>query len=276
MHPLVQVIAINEINRFLAPRCPRGRPRAIKGPDLLNLLEIMCRTSQPWHMLPTNGVSYKTVHRTFIQLERAGIFDRIHKAVVRIYLTQRRPKYHATDTTYTKNVCGRDGLGRNPTDRGRKATKISSITDDLGATLTFTLFPGNRSDQIVLPDTLVGFDVPRGMELFADKGYDSRANRALVCAQGYRERIGRCPNCRSGAKLESRRIDGVADAAIPSDNRYEHCSTCNINWQHDGVSIVNLCWVANEMLKNGHKSRPMWLKRPQTRENSSAPSGAQL
>jgi hypothetical protein len=86
----------------------------------------------------------------------------------------------------------------------------------------------------------------------------------------------RCPNCRSGAKLESRRIDGVAGAAIPGDNRYEHCSTCNTNWQHDGVSIVNLCWVANEMLKNGHKSRPMWLKRPQTRENSSAPSGAQL
>lgn len=114
MHPLVQVIALNEINRFLAPRCPRGRPRAIKGPNLLNLLEIMCRTSQPWHMLPTDGVSYKTVHRTFIQLQRAGIFDRIHKAVVRIYLTRRRPKYHATDTTYIKNVWGPTTCRRTP------------------------------------------------------------------------------------------------------------------------------------------------------------------
>jgi putative transposase len=180
-------------------------------------------------MLPTDGVSYKTVHRTFIQLQRAGIFDRIHKAVVRIYLTRRRPKYHATDTTYIKNVCGRDCLGRNPTDRGRKATKISSITDDLGATLTFTLFPGNRSDQIVLPDTLVGFDVPRGMELFADKGYDSRANRALVCAQGYRERIGKRGQKRGPNARRKRVIIEHSYAHLKQfrhlRNRYDHLAT---------------------------------------------------
>jgi len=191
LHPVVRIIALNEMYNFLAPKSARGRPRTTTATELLDALETMCRISQPWWRVRAGSASYKTIHRTFMQMHRVGVFDRIHKQTTRVYLSRRRPKYHATDTTYIKNICGRDCIGRNPTDRGRNATKISSITDDLGVTLTFTLFPGNRSDQIVLPATLTGFDVPPGMELFADKGYDSRANRALVCLHGYRDRIGR-------------------------------------------------------------------------------------
>jgi len=73
----------------------------------------------------------------------------------------------------------------------------------------------------------------------------------------------RCPNCQSGIKMESRIMETLPSAEIPGDNRYEHCVQCNTDWEHDGVSIINLCWVANDMLKNGHGSRPAWLKRVQ-------------
>jgi len=49
---------------------------------------------------------------------------------------RRRSRYRArtvaVDTSFVKNVHGRDVLGRNPTDRGRNATKVSMLTDARG------------------------------------------------------------------------------------------------------------------------------------------------
>ena len=92
-------------------------------------------------------------------------------------------------TSYIKNVLGGDVIGRNHTDRGRLATKLSAITDDLGVVLRFELFPGNRSGQKVLPQTIGPYRPPAGMEFYADKGYDSRANRSFVRRLGYRDNI---------------------------------------------------------------------------------------
>jgi hypothetical protein len=64
-------------------------------------------------------------------------------------------------------------------------------------------------------------------------------------------------------KMESRIMETSPSAEIPGDNRYDHCVQCNTDLEHDGVSIINLCWVANDMQKNGHGSRPTWLKRVQ-------------
>ena len=47
-------------------------------------------------------------------------------------MQRRKPRYHVTDTSFVKNIYGRDMVGRNPTDRGRNATKISIVTDGFG------------------------------------------------------------------------------------------------------------------------------------------------
>jgi putative transposase len=97
-------------------------------------------------------------------------------------------RIEAIDTSFVKNVYGRDCVGRNPTDRGRKATKLSAIVATDGVPLALAFFPGNVSDQRTVEATIRSRLAPpaqRGTPLYADKGYDSAANRALMRRFGY-------------------------------------------------------------------------------------------
>jgi len=60
------------------------------------------------------------------------------------------------DTPFVKNVHGRDVfiLGRNPTDRGLNATKVSMLTDARGTPLALTFHRANRYDSKTLAHTL--------------------------------------------------------------------------------------------------------------------------
>ena len=111
---------------------------------ILSHLETMCRTSQSWRQLTGGHGKYKTLHRNFMELTRAGVFEDIQRRIVRLYLSRKKSKYHITDTSYVKNVLGKDVVGRNHTDRGRMATKLSTVTDDSGVVLLFALFPWQR------------------------------------------------------------------------------------------------------------------------------------
>ena len=86
---------------------------------------------------------------------------------IRIYTRNRRNsrhkiKKHIIDTTFVcashQNIYGRDCVDLDPTDRGRKATKMSVITDEYGVTLAVKMFPGNRSDCVTIADTFRKLD----------------------------------------------------------------------------------------------------------------------
>ena len=179
-------IAVNTIAEHLEISGKSGRPRIFSPEQLLTLLVHMCKTSQPWSVLHTK---YKTLHRNFRQLTVSGAFLEIQQRISRAYTARRPARHHITDTSYIKNVLGHDVVGRNHTDRGRLASKLSTVTDDIGVVLLFQLFPGNKSDQKVLPETFGEYTPPSNIELFADKGYDSRANRQYICKLGYKDRI---------------------------------------------------------------------------------------
>ena len=57
--------------------------------------------------------------------------------------TSRRGAFHCIDSTFVKNIYGRDCIGRNPTDRGRMATKVSALVDQDGLPLSLRFFPAN-------------------------------------------------------------------------------------------------------------------------------------
>ena len=80
-----------------------------------------------------------------------------------------------------------DGI---PTDRGRRATKLSAIVDDRGIPISLFFCPGNTSDyktvlpscdRILLPKTRT--------PMYADKGYDSKAVRQQLRAYDYIDRV---------------------------------------------------------------------------------------
>lgn len=239
---IVRNISVHQMQTFLAPKSARGRPRAVSAELMWECLEFMCRTSVPWHLLPTTA-NYKTVHRTFIQMQRAGVFRGIFNTIRRVYLARRPPRHLITDTSFIKNIRGRDVIGRNPTDRGRNATKLSSITDDRGITLEFVLVPGNQHDQTVLGATL--HELPtifRGLEMFADKGYDSRRNRGILFTRGFRDRILRRGQHR--AKNASRKRIRVEHSYAHLKqfrhlrNRYDHLATSYCAFVHIAATIL--------------------------------------
>ena len=79
---------------------------------------------------------------------------------------------------------------RNHTDRGRKALKLSVVSDDSGVIIGACCHPGNRPDVVLLDDTIrSAFVRLEALELFADRGYDSRRNRTFCRDSGLKDRI---------------------------------------------------------------------------------------
>ena len=91
-------------------------------------------------------------------------------------------------------------MGANPVDRGKPGTKLHLVCDATGLPLTAAVTAANVNDTTMFAAVLD--DVPavrtpsgrrrtRPIKLHADKGYDSRANRAYLRRRGIRPRIGR-------------------------------------------------------------------------------------
>ncbi len=88
------------------------------------------------------------------------------------------------DTSFVKNVHGCDVLGPNPTDRGRKASKVSLLTDSRGTPLCAVLHRANKNDSLTLKHTLETFQRKvtshaNFSSLLADKGYDAAHCRSV-------------------------------------------------------------------------------------------------
>jgi transposase len=99
-----------------------------------------------------------------------------------VYLKiKHRSSIKIVDTSFIKNVFGRNCIGSNPFDRGRKATKISAVVDHKGIPLSFTFHKGNRNDSRTLFHTLSKcLFLNKGDSIYADKIYDSNHCKDVV------------------------------------------------------------------------------------------------
>jgi hypothetical protein len=77
------------------------------------------------------GASPKTVYHHFNRWSKQRVFKRAFEDLRSKYLTLPR-KALIADCSFVKNIYGRCVVGRNPTDRGRKATKVSLLADERG------------------------------------------------------------------------------------------------------------------------------------------------
>jgi transposase len=129
----------------LLPAKTEGRPRS----NPTEMLDGMCYIlwiGAPWRSL---GSRFSTIHGTFIRWSRARVFEQAYRALLKLdrRTTSRKNRFACIDSTFVKNVYGRDCVGRNPIDRGRNATKVSALVDQDGIPLSLVFFPGNISDQ---------------------------------------------------------------------------------------------------------------------------------
>ena len=171
-----------------------GRPHYDYGIILHRIVAVL-ESGMAWrHLKMLPGPSFGTVHRHFLKWARAGVFQSAYRSLLKLYSRKsRRGEYHCIDTTFVKSFYGRDGVGRNPTDRGRKATKVSAIVNDEGVPLSIAFFAANVSDYSTVQDTLHRLISRPVMHvpLYADKGYDSARVRGALRDAGYLDRVGK-------------------------------------------------------------------------------------
>jgi len=110
------------------------------------------------------------------------------------------------DSTFVKNIYGRHCTSRNPTDRGRKAVKISVLVDNRAIILGILPTPANIPDVVLLRDTLQSSLIPldHNTPLLADKGYDSRKNRKICHDFKLLDRISRKKQ-KTGRRMNAKR-----------------------------------------------------------------------
>ena len=132
------------------------------------------------------NASYKTVYHYFALWSKARLFEDVFYACATLASrTDGGPLI--IDTSFVKNVHGSDVVGPNPTDRGRKASKVSLLTDSKGTPLCCVLHRANKHDSLTLKHTLETCnrkvkDHAKYTSLLADKGYDASHCRS-VCEQ---------------------------------------------------------------------------------------------
>jgi putative transposase len=113
---------------------------------------FVVKTGIPWRYVNVNQCNSSTVYKRFQSWISKGVIERAWKELTTMYVQKRlavNPKWFHDlfiDTTMIKNVGGVDGTGKNPTDRGRMATKMSVIVDEAQIPLCCEFFLANRSD----------------------------------------------------------------------------------------------------------------------------------
>ena len=163
-----------------------GRKRKMNTAQVLDRILYVCKTGCQWSQLPVEGASYKTVYHYFSLWSKARLFENVFYTLANAASSTGRGAL-VLDTSFVKNVHGSDVLGPNPTDRGRKGSKLSLLTDSKGTPLCAVLHKANKNDALTLKHTLETFkrkvsSHDNFSSLLADKGYDASHCRT-VCEQ---------------------------------------------------------------------------------------------
>jgi len=184
-----ELVRIEVAHQF--PAKNRGRPQLLTFDDAFDGIARVLRTGMQWRELATTSASYITVFKTMHKWINANVFRTAYRRLLSLYQRTRVPKHYCIDSSFVKNIYGSDCTGRNPTDRGRRATKLSVMVDDLGVPVSLLTSPGNVSDMRLFTPVIDAAmtRLRRGVEMFADKGYDSKANRQDCRQRGFLDRI---------------------------------------------------------------------------------------
>lgn len=174
-------ILTNHINRSAAKT---GRPWAFPTAYLIDRIAFVLRTGCQWSNLPVEGGSWKTVYAWFSKWSKDGIFEHASRDIVQFYIRRRGLSQNlVVDTSFVKNVMGSNCVGKSPVDRGRKATKVSALVDNIGTPLQILFHPGNKNDGKTLEHLLQNasrYICLQGRALFGDKAYDSKPCREII------------------------------------------------------------------------------------------------
>jgi len=169
--------------------------------SILNGIFYVLKTGCQWHFLPPCYGSKSAVHEHFQRWAHAGVFAEIFRLYAQEYhaLKGIQWEWQAMDGTLLQApvrgqpVClAEEGLGRNPTDRGRSGSKLHLHVEQQGVPLAIELVGANVHDSRLVSPTLA-LDVlsrpapttEHPQHLCLDKGYDYARVDTEVAEKAY-------------------------------------------------------------------------------------------
>ena len=184
----------------------KRRPIKLDIDEALDCLFKVIRTGMQWREVSIQSASYCTLFKHAQKWVHSGIFHRAYSTILNRYASHNNGKYYIIDSSHVKNAFGRQGLGRSPVDRGRKGLKISVLTDSNGVVHNIRSDGANISDfQLFVPMLSSMFINLRRIEVFADKGYDSKNNNKKCYDMGFQPRIMR-RKCKNSKRQNGKRV----------------------------------------------------------------------
>ncbi|WP_443064612.1 IS5 family transposase [Streptomyces sp. NBC_00582] len=165
-----------------------------------------------WRHLPeTFGVSPATAHRRFTAWTRAGLWRRLHRALLD-ELGARGALDWASAIVDAASIRAKRGgtlTGPNPVDRGKKGSKLHVLSEAQGIPLAVAVSGANTHDSMVLKPLIRGTPAVRSrrgprrlrpVKLRADKAYFSAEHLTWLRERGLVPRIAR-PGIESSERL---------------------------------------------------------------------------
>ena len=192
-----------------------GRPRACNR-AVIDAIWYVLWTGCQWKAVHRDwfGVSSSVVHERFQRWRRMGIFEKLMKKMAEHYTRERglRWEWQSMDSKSCAAPLGGDKTGGNPTDRGKKGSKVHLLVDQRGAPLSLSLTGANRHDKVRAMDLIVSVVLKRPshkeQHLCADAAYDSEDVREFVASSGYEAHI----------EVNPRRSADQSDDGHPEEN----------------------------------------------------------
>mgnify|MGYP002402643803 CR=1 FL=1 len=176
------------------PAHPKGGRPAQSDRQMLSAILYVLRTGIQWNALPRELGASTTVYDRFRLWEEQGVFERIWQAGLQEYdeLEGIAWEWQSMDGVMTKAPFGGAATGANPTDRGKRGSKRSQLSDGRGMPLALVIAGANRHDMKLVEATLDSIEIERPtptpeqpQHLCLDAGYDYEMVYETVKAHQY-------------------------------------------------------------------------------------------
>jgi len=211
------------VKQFLPPQPERVRPGRPRADDraALNGIWYVLWTGCQWKAIHKNwfGVSSSVIHERFQTWREQGIFGDVLREMVLYYQTEREVgwEWQSIDSKSCPAPLGGEETGKNPTDRGKRDSKIHLLVDEKGAPLSLHITGANEHDKWSADDLIISIVIERPdpeeveQHLCGDRGYDYDDVHQVVAQEQYVSHI----------KHRRRRNEPLVEACpIPGELRY--------------------------------------------------------
>jgi hypothetical protein len=171
LKPLLKTRIINYLDELKNNK--RGRKRSFNLDTFLDCLFFMSDNGlKTFNIQKMFGIAKSTFYQYYTLISKGNLLEKIHSEIVTGYASGVPVDFLITDTFTVKSMNGSEGVGRNPTDRGRKGLKVSLICDQNLVTHAVSLSPANCHDSKILSETIsASITNIKGIKCLADSGY---------------------------------------------------------------------------------------------------------